>query len=76
MPEYDRSRIRNIALIAPHGAGKTSLVEAMLYMHRATDKLGKVDDGSSSLYAIHKRGSLAVASGSGTGNLSHDFRLP
>ena len=53
MPEYDRSRIRNIALIAPHGAGKTSLVEAMLYMHRATDKLGKVDDGSSSLYAIY-----------------------
>ncbi len=49
MPEYDRSRIRNIALIAPHGAGKTSLVEAMLYMHRATDKLGKVDDGSSIL---------------------------
>ena len=40
MPEYDRSRIRNIALIAPHGAGKTSLAEAMLYMHGATDKLG------------------------------------
>ena len=49
MPEYDRSRIRNIALIAPHGAGKTSLAEAMLYMHGATDKLGKVDDGSSTL---------------------------
>lgn len=49
MPEYDRSRIRNIALIAPHGAGKTSLAEAMLFMHGATDKLGKVDDGSSML---------------------------
>jgi elongation factor G len=49
MPEYDRSRIRNIALIAPHGAGKTSLAEAMLFMHGATDKLGKVDDGSSTL---------------------------
>ena len=49
MAEYDRSNIRNIALIAPHGAGKTSLAEAMLFMHGATDKLGRVDDGSSIL---------------------------
>lgn len=49
MPEYDRGSIRNIALIAPHGAGKTSLAEAMLFMHGSTDKLGKVDDGSSTL---------------------------
>ena len=49
MAEHTRNSIRNIALIAPHGAGKTSLAEAMLYMHGATDKLGKVDDGSSTL---------------------------
>jgi len=49
MAEYDRGSIRNIALIAPHGAGKTSLAEAMLFMHGATDKLGRVDDGSSTL---------------------------
>ncbi len=49
MAEYSRDNIRNIALIAPHGAGKTSLAEAMLFMHGATDKLGKVDDGSSTL---------------------------
>lgn len=49
MAEYSRDSIRNIALIAPHGAGKTSLTEAMLYMHGATDKLGRVDDGSSTL---------------------------
>ena len=49
MAEYSRDRIRNIALIAPHGAGKTSLAEAMLFMHGATDNLGKVDDGSSNL---------------------------
>ena len=49
MAEYSRERIRNIALIAPHGAGKTSLAEAMLFMHGATDNLGKVDDGSSNL---------------------------
>ncbi|MGB3363518.1 MAG: elongation factor G [Thermodesulfobacteriota bacterium] len=49
MAEFSRDSIRNIALIAPHGAGKTSLAEAMLFMHGATDKLGKVDDGSSTL---------------------------
>ena len=49
MAEYTRDSIRNIALIAPHGAGKTSLAEAMLFMHGATDNLGKVDDGSSTL---------------------------
>jgi len=49
MAEYSRDSIKNIALIAPHGAGKTSLAEAMLFMHGATDKLGKVDDGSSTL---------------------------
>ena len=49
MKEYSRDCIRNIALVAPHGAGKTSLAEAILYTHGATDKLGKVDDGSSVL---------------------------
>jgi elongation factor G len=49
MKEYGRESVRNIALVAPHGAGKTSLAEALLYLHGATDKLGKVDDGSSVL---------------------------
>ena len=49
MKEYTRDSIRNIALVAPHGAGKTSLAEAMLYINGATDKLGKVNDESSVL---------------------------
>ncbi len=49
MKEYNRDSIRNIALVAPHGAGKTSLAEAILYLHGATEKLGKVDDESSLL---------------------------
>ncbi len=49
MKEYGRESVRNVALVAPHGAGKTSLAEALLYLHGATDKLGKVDDGSSVL---------------------------
>ena len=49
MKEYPRENIRNFAIISHHGAGKTSLAEAMLFLSGTTDKLGKVDDGSSSL---------------------------
>ncbi len=49
MKEYLREDLRNVAVIAHHGAGKTSLSEAMLYLSSATEKLGKVDDGSSVL---------------------------
>ena len=49
MPEYSRDSIRNIALVAPHGTGKTSLAEGILFLNGSTDKLGKVDDGSSVL---------------------------
>ncbi len=49
MKEYSREKIRNIALISPHGSGKTSLAEAILYLGGATEKLGRVDDGSSIL---------------------------
>lgn len=41
--------IRNVAIIGHKGSGKTSLVEAMLYVAKATAKLGKVDDKSSVL---------------------------
>lgn len=49
MKEYPRENVRNIAIIAHHGAGKTSLSEAMLYVSGVTQKLGSVDDGSSVL---------------------------
>lgn len=38
--------IRNIALIGHAGEGKTTLAEAMLYNLKATDRMGKVDDGN------------------------------
>ncbi len=39
-------RIRNVAVIGHGGTGKTSLVEAMLFVAKAVDRLGKVDDGT------------------------------
>ena len=38
--------IRNICLIGHGGSGKTSLLEAMLYYTKGTDRLGKVADGN------------------------------
>ncbi len=40
-------KIRNVAVIAHGGAGKTSLVEAMLFNAKATDRMGNIDDGNS-----------------------------
>ena len=46
MKIYPTEKIRNVALISHGGAGKTSLVEAMLYTSGAISRLGKVDAGT------------------------------
>lgn len=45
----DVARIRTFALIAHGGAGKTSLAEAMLFDAGVTTRLGKVDEGTSTM---------------------------
>ncbi len=46
MPQYTSDKIRNIALVAHSGAGKTSLAETMLFSAGAISRLGKVADGT------------------------------
>lgn len=49
MKEFTTAQIRNVALVAHHGVGKTSLGEAMLFLAKATTRLGRVADGTTVL---------------------------
>src|SRR4030043_1220140 len=46
MAAIEVDKIRNVAVIAHGGAGKTSLVEAMLFDSGSIDRLGNVEDGT------------------------------
>lgn len=46
MKDYTTGALRNIALVAHGGTGKTNLAEAMLYNAKLIDRQGKVSDGN------------------------------
>ncbi|MBI4307193.1 MAG: elongation factor G [Chloroflexi bacterium] len=46
MQVYATDKIRNVILLSHGGAGKTSLAEALLYNTGAINRLGRVDDGT------------------------------
>ena len=46
MKDYPTDRIRNLALIGHGGTGKTSFAEAALFVSGAINRLGKVEEGT------------------------------
>jgi elongation factor G len=46
MPVSDPHKIRNVAVTGHRGTGKTSLVEAMLFQSGAVNRLGQVEQGT------------------------------
>ena len=49
MKNYKSNQLRNLAIIAHGGTGKTSLAEAMLYLSGGIDRFCRVDDGASTM---------------------------
>ncbi len=46
MEQFTLENIRNVTLLSHSGAGKTSLSEAILYNAKAINRLGRVDEGT------------------------------
>lgn len=46
MRDYNSESIRNITLAGHQGAGKTMLVESLLFHSGTTNRMGKIEDGS------------------------------
>jgi elongation factor G len=46
MKVYDSASIRNVALVGHAGCGKTQLVSALLFTSAMVNRLGRVDDGT------------------------------
>ena len=49
MKDYNIKNLRNVGLIGHNSTGKTSLAESLLYYSKVTDRLGKIEDGTTVL---------------------------
>ena len=65
MAKFQSNQIRNICLLGHGGDGKTSLAEAILYVAKVNDRLGKVADGNTvsdfDPEEIKKHGSISAS---------------
>lgn len=45
MRDYLAHEVRNVTVLGHSGAGKTGVLEAMLYFTKASDRFGKTSEG-------------------------------
>jgi len=63
LKSYPAENIRNIALAGHGGRGKTTLAEAMLYLSKSSERLGRVGDGNTVMdYDAEEKKRLASVS--------------
>ncbi len=64
MNQFQADHIKNIAIAGHHSSGKTSLAEALLYCAGASDRLGRIADGTTICdydpEEIKRKGSLST----------------
>ncbi|SFD47677.1 elongation factor G [Clostridium uliginosum] len=63
MKDYSIKNLRNVGLMGHSGTGKTSLAESILYHSEITDRLGKIEDGTTVLDfdAEEKKRKISIA---------------
>ncbi len=49
MKDYEASSIRNVCLVGHSGSGKSTFAEAALFVTKAIDRMGKINDGSTTM---------------------------
>ena len=49
MKKYESANIRNLCVIGPKGAGKTTFLESLLYVSKAIGRMGTIEQGNTAL---------------------------
>ena len=74
MPHRPPDRIRNVALIGHRGSGKTSLCEALLFEAGVINRLGRVEDGTTTSDFEPDEREREMSIGATVASFEHDGR--